>query len=710
MNHADGRQAPGRRAGRAGRTLTRRSLVRSGLASLLAAPWATSLQAATAPGLGGHGRAAPGRSRAGRSPQDDEIVLGVSAAFSGPSRGLGTELYRGSMAYFNQLNEAGGVNGRRIVMKLLDDGYQPDPCVANTIELMRDERVFLLFNYVGTPTVTRALPVLKTFSDQQVFLFFPFTGAEPQREPPYGEFAFNLRASYRQETAGLVDNFLGIGRRRIAVFYQNDAYGRSGWAGVREALARHGETIVGEATYTRGTQFTASMREQVEILQQASPDAVVCIGSYAACGAFARDSVDLGLHVPVANVSFVGSENMLQLLQEGRADPGSHTRFLVNSQVVPSYEDASLPAVREYLKRDGTPRAAAALARRCGQDHRGRALRALPAELREPGRIRQRKADHRDHPPAWATIRSGPESKRRCSPCATTTSAWARGSRSGPSAARACSACTTRSSRGTASCPWRTGRPSSPDMSRIRVHKLFRETRFFFFALFGLIVISVSILSIRTVSRELSTEYESNSRSIAQNIADSSVDILLNRNLATLQSLIDQFVQIESIRYIYITSETGEFLAHTFVPGIPDEILGKRRVVDRDRGAKPARSGRLRRGRRPHPLGSGRNRARGHGPGASRPQDPKGGRRADGPLRHHLCDWQSADLLVVNLASKPLADLLAFAVRMAGGESPTGDETRACARRRGGRAGPAFSCMWAGGRRGLTGIRSLARA
>ena len=65
----------------------------------------------------------------------------------------------------------------------------------------------------------------------------------------------------------------------------------------------------------------------------------------------------------------------------------------------------------------------------------------------------------------------------------------------------------------------------------------------------------------------------SNSRSIAKNIADSSVDILLNRNLATLQSLIDQFVQIESIRYIYITSDTGEFLAHTFVPGIPDEIL-----------------------------------------------------------------------------------------------------------------------------------------
>ncbi len=270
--------------------LTRRAWVRSGLASLLALPWAKSLGAASAPAAGAYFN----RKRAARGlPQDDEIVLGVSAAFSGPSRGLGTELYRGAMAYFNQVNENGGVNGRRIVMKLLDDGYQPDPCVANTIELIQDETVFLLFNYVGTPTVTRALPVLKKFRDQQVYLFFPFTGAEPQREPPYGEFAFNLRASYRQETAGLVDNFVALGRRRVAVFYQNDAYGRSGWAGVREALARHGETIAGEATYMRGTQFGASMRGQVEILQARSPDAVICIGAYQACAAFARDAEDL---------------------------------------------------------------------------------------------------------------------------------------------------------------------------------------------------------------------------------------------------------------------------------------------------------------------------------------------------------------------------------------------------------------------------------
>ncbi|MDE0475605.1 MAG: ABC transporter substrate-binding protein, partial [Gammaproteobacteria bacterium] len=231
---------------RSSHPLTRRSLLRSGFAALAAAPFAKPL-AASASSIR--------RSRRNVVKQADDIVLGVSAAFSGPSRGLGTELYRGAMAWFSYVNDNGGVNGRRIVLKLYDDGYQPDTCVANTLRLMQEDDVFLLFGYVGTPTVTRVLPLLKRFSDRQVYLFFPFTGAEPQREPPYGEFAFNLRASYRQETAGLVDNFVRIGRRRVAVFYQIDAYGRSGWAGVREALARHGETIAGEATYTRGTPF-----------------------------------------------------------------------------------------------------------------------------------------------------------------------------------------------------------------------------------------------------------------------------------------------------------------------------------------------------------------------------------------------------------------------------------------------------------------------
>lgn len=314
------------------KTMTRRAWIRSGLACCAIAP-ALRAVASVAP-----------QTAAGVT--DTEIALGMSAAFSGPSRGLGIELYRGASAYFTQVNQQGGIAGREIVLKTYDDGYQPDPSIKNTLKLIRQDHVFLLFGYVGTPTVTRVLPMLKKFQEENIFLFFPFTGAQPQREPPYGDFAFNLRASYRQETAGLVDNFVRINRRRVAVFYQADAYGRSGWAGVRRALKRHGERVVGEATYRRGEKFTGSMRKQVEILKASNPEAVICIGSYAACAAFVRDSVDLGLRVPIANLSFVGSENLLKLLTEGHGD--RYTCMLVNSQVVPSYEEVSTPGIGEY--------------------------------------------------------------------------------------------------------------------------------------------------------------------------------------------------------------------------------------------------------------------------------------------------------------------------------------------------------------------------
>ena len=279
---------------------------------------------------------------------DTEIILGMSAAFSGPSRGLGIELYRGAFAYFNHVNRAGGIGGRKIVLRTYDDGYQPDPCVENTVKLIQKDRVFALFGYVGTPTVTRVLPLLKKFQGDETFLFFPFTGAQPQRQPPYGEFAFNLRASYRQETEGLVDNFVSVGRKRIGMFYQADAYGRSGWAGVRRALRKYDLKIVGEATYRRGQKFTSVMRRQAQILKNARADAVICIGAYAACAAFLRDAVDNGLRVPIANLSFVGSENLLKLIAESQDEPRRYTELLVNSQVVPSYEDATIPAVREY--------------------------------------------------------------------------------------------------------------------------------------------------------------------------------------------------------------------------------------------------------------------------------------------------------------------------------------------------------------------------
>ena len=278
-----------------------------------------------------------------------DIVIGMSAAFKGPTGGLGSELYKGSMTYINYINAKGGINGRKIVIIPYDDGYNPAPAIENTIKLVEKDNVFLLFDYLGTPTVTRVLPLLKSYSDRNIYLFFPFTGAQPQRQFPYDSFVFNLRASYYQETEGLVNNLVNIGIKKIAVFYQADAYGRSGWTGVKSTLAKYGLKIVGESTYRRGTKYPESLKRQVEILRKSNADAVISIGAYAACAAFIRDARDAGWNVPIANVSFVGSEFLIDLLlKTGKEKGKNYTDNLINSQVVPSYEDISLGAVRQY--------------------------------------------------------------------------------------------------------------------------------------------------------------------------------------------------------------------------------------------------------------------------------------------------------------------------------------------------------------------------
>ena len=280
----------------------------------------------------------------------EDLVIGMSAAFSGTSKGLGIELYRGSTAYLEHVNRMGGVYGQRIAIKAYDDGYNPAPAIQNTIKLIERDNAFLLFNYVGTPTVTRILPLLKSHKNKFVYLFTPFTGAQPLRQPPYGEYVFNLRASYSNETEGLVDHFVSTGRSRIAVFYQADAYGRSGWDGVKKALAKNfGLKMVGEATYRRGAEYSQNFTEQVEVIKKASADAVISIGAYAVSAAFIRDARNAGLNIPIANLSFVGSENMTDLLLRSSRTAGKdYTKGLINSQVVPSYQDTALPAVQEY--------------------------------------------------------------------------------------------------------------------------------------------------------------------------------------------------------------------------------------------------------------------------------------------------------------------------------------------------------------------------
>ena len=92
--------------------------------------------------------------------QSSRIILGQSAAFSGPAAQLGIQMNKGAKIYFDQLNAGGGLNGHSIELRSLDDGYEPDRCKANTEKLIKDE-VFGLIGYVGTPTCMAALPLVK---------------------------------------------------------------------------------------------------------------------------------------------------------------------------------------------------------------------------------------------------------------------------------------------------------------------------------------------------------------------------------------------------------------------------------------------------------------------------------------------------------------------------------------------------------------------
>ena len=280
------------------------------------------------------------------------IKIGMSAAFTGTAAALGTELYRGAQAYYDEINDRGGIHGRPISVAVLDDRYEPLPCVMNTLRLLEEEGVFLLSGYVGTPTLTRALPFIKQYAqehDEDFVLVGAFTGAQPQREPPYGEYVFNIRASYRQEMMALVDQFWRAGAREFGVFYQIDAYGRSGTDGVARGLARRGATIAAEATYARGAKFEEDMSLAVKALRERNIDVVLCTGAYQGCAAFIRSARDLGWDVPISNLSFVGAEALLGLLTEhGRKTGRDYTRAIINSQVVPSYDDETLRGVSEY--------------------------------------------------------------------------------------------------------------------------------------------------------------------------------------------------------------------------------------------------------------------------------------------------------------------------------------------------------------------------
>lgn len=287
---------------------------------------------------------------------DDAITVGMSAAFSGPSRELGSRMKLGLDTAFAAINEAGGIAGRQVKLLALDDGYEGKRALANVQELISDRKVFAILGNVGTPTAKDALPYVLA---HKVLFFGAFTGAGLLRKDPPDRYVFNYRASYEEETAKMISYLVDVKKipdRGIVVFAQNDAYGDAGYEGATKTLRRkaHSDdllrvgyernTVAVDDAVTKILEYHNAVLRQGDSVRAKHPvKAIVMVGTYKASARFIQKLRDKKLDPLFLNVSFVGSSSLAEELKElGPHDgPG-----VIVTQVVPSPDSGATGIIR----------------------------------------------------------------------------------------------------------------------------------------------------------------------------------------------------------------------------------------------------------------------------------------------------------------------------------------------------------------------------
>jgi ABC-type branched-subunit amino acid transport system substrate-binding protein len=273
---------------------------------------------------------------------ENTITLGMSAPLSGPNGAYGMEMQQTIQAYFSQINKAGGVNGRKLELVALDDGYETERAVANTQSLIKDKQAFALLSFFGSSPTEATMNTV--FGPAGVPLVGTISGAPALRQPiasnPNSRFMFHIRASYNDETEAIVNQMVALGLRSIAVFYQNDGFGKAGLDGVTAALKKHELTPAAVGTVERNA---LDVKAAVQAISKVNPQAVVMVSLYKPTTAFVRAMKDAGQHPMLMTLSPIGTEQLIQ-------DLGKDSRGIGISQVVPYPWNDTIPVVREYQK------------------------------------------------------------------------------------------------------------------------------------------------------------------------------------------------------------------------------------------------------------------------------------------------------------------------------------------------------------------------
>lgn len=271
------------------------------------------------------------------SDRNNTILLGQSLPLSGPSAQIGKKYQAGAQAWFNEVNRKGGINGKKIRLISLDDQYEPELTISNTKTLLEEPNLLALFGYVGTPTTKEILPLIEK---RKVPLIAPLTGASILRDEKL-KMVVNLRASYQMEIDKIVDSLVRNARQKIAIVYQDDAFGKDGLRSSELALKKHGLKPIAIATVQRNS---AQIRSALQVLTTSRPNAIIIISTYVSSAALSKELLQRDIKAQIMNVSFVGTRALEQSLPVGLANS------IGVSQVVPFPWDRWIPVVADYQR------------------------------------------------------------------------------------------------------------------------------------------------------------------------------------------------------------------------------------------------------------------------------------------------------------------------------------------------------------------------
>jgi serine/threonine protein kinase len=282
---------------------------------------------------------------------DHEILLGQSAPFSGTARELGEELRTGIETYFDFINDQGGINGRRVRLVPLDDGFEPDRALANMKQLIEQRKVFAIIGNVGTPTAEKTIPYAL---DQKTLFFGALTGAPLLRKDPPDRYVFNVSASFEEETAASLKYLLEVKKilpDQVAVFAQKDGYGDGGFRGVVKVMRKYGRDPE-QILRVGHVRNSVDVKEAVtEIQKHPEIRAVVLVSTYRPAARFIQQLKDTKRDLIFANVSFVGSNALADELI-GTYGP-DYAEGIIVTQVVPPIDSQStlVSKFREHLQK-----------------------------------------------------------------------------------------------------------------------------------------------------------------------------------------------------------------------------------------------------------------------------------------------------------------------------------------------------------------------